>query len=152
MPKGILKSEEIPLPLVKKILSKRAKEMKKELMYQQRVALDYASKFSKMTPSNATKVLDKLMNKYGLSRILAVQIINIAPRIVDELRILFQVDRSVSLTEDQMKEIVELIQKNVTRKVTPTSEEKQEDLGPAIIKESAPKEHVEEYDEKIFDL
>ena len=152
MPKSVLKSEEIPLPLVKKILSKRAKEMKKELMYQQRVALDYANKFSKMSPSNATKVLDKLMNKYGLSRLLAVQIINIAPRIVDELRILFQIDRSISLTEEQMNEIVELIQKNVTRKLTTPTEEKQDELGPAIVKESAPKEHIEEYDEKIFDL
>ncbi len=154
LPKSVLKSEELPLPIVKKILSKRAKESKmSDLMYQQRVALEYANRFSKMSPSNAAKVLEKLMKKYGLSRTLAVQIINIAPRIVDELRILFAIDPSVSLTTEQMEEIVELVQKNVTRKIVPSSEEKiDEDLEPPVIKESAPVESSEEYDEKIFDL
>ncbi len=112
MPKEIVKEEEVPLPVVKKVLAKRAKEG--ELTYQQNITLEYATSFSKMTPAAAVKVMEKLMKNYELTRAQAVQVINIAPTTVEELRIILDT-RATSLTKEQINEILELITKNTSK-------------------------------------
>ena len=77
MPKEIVGEEEITLPQVKKLLSKRGKES--ELSFQQSITLEHASTFAKMAPAVAAKLVARLMKNYELTKFQAVQIVNIAP-------------------------------------------------------------------------
>lgn len=109
MPKEIVGEEEIPLPQVKKLLAKRGKEG--ELSFQQSITLEHASTFSRMAPAVSTKVVDKLMKSYDLTRFQAVQIVNIAPTNIEEIKTILDA-RSSDLTEEQMAEIADLIEKS----------------------------------------
>lgn len=106
MPKEIVSEEEVPLPLVKKLLSKRGKEG--ELSFQQSITLEHASTFSRMAPAEAAKLVDRLMKSYDLTRFQAVQVVNIAPVNVEELKTVLDA-KSTDLTEEQLVEIAELI-------------------------------------------
>ncbi len=107
MPKEIVGEEEITLPQVKKLLSKRGKES--ELSFQQSITLEHASTFAKMAPAVATKLVARLMKNYELSRFQAVQIVNIAPINVEELKTILDT-KSSDLTEEQLVEIVEIVE------------------------------------------
>jgi DNA-directed RNA polymerase subunit F len=111
MPKEIISEEEVTLPQVKKLLAQRAKEG--ELSFQQSITLEHASTFSRMAPAVATKLVDRLIKGYDLTRAQAVQIVNIAPITVEELRSILDA-RSTNLTDEQMIEIVDLVIKNRT--------------------------------------
>lgn len=109
MPKEIISEEEITLPQVKKLLAQRQKEG--ELSFQQSITQEHASTFSKMAPAVATKLLERLIKTYDINRALAVQIVNIAPTTIEELRSILD-SKSTNLTEDQLIEIVDLVIKN----------------------------------------
>jgi len=109
MPKEIIKEEEVTLPQVKKLLAQRGKEG--ELSFQQSITLEHASAFSRMAPAVSAKVVEKLIKIYDLSRSQAVQIVNIAPTTIEELKSILT-SRTTNLTEDQLIEIVDLIIKN----------------------------------------
>jgi DNA-directed RNA polymerase subunit F len=113
MPKEIIGEEEISLPQVKKVLSKRAKEG--ELSFQQSITLEHANTFSKMAPAVATKVIEKLMKSYNITRSLAVQVVNIAPVTPEEMRTILDA-KSSSVTDEQIAEIVDLIVKSIAEK------------------------------------
>lgn len=109
MPKEIISEEEVTLPQVKKLLAQRGKEG--ELSFQQSITLEHASAFSRMAPAVSIKVVDKLLKSYDLTRSQAVQIVNIAPTTVEELKSILS-SRSTSLTDEQIIEIVDLIIKS----------------------------------------
>ncbi len=52
----------------------------------QKRTLDYASKFSKTTPDSAKKLRGKLESDCGLSTEEAVEVVNIMPKSIEELR------------------------------------------------------------------
>lgn len=109
MPKEIISEEEIALPQVKKILAQRAKEG--ELSFQQSITLEHATSFSRMAPAVSAKLVEKLMTSYSISRSQAVQIVNISPTTVEELKSIFDT-RLTSLTDEKLIEIVDLMVKN----------------------------------------
>ncbi|RDE14192.1 MAG: hypothetical protein C4K48_06570 [Candidatus Thorarchaeota archaeon] len=109
MPKEIISEEEITLPQVKKVLAQRAKEG--ELSFQQSITLEHATTFSRMAPAVATKAVEKLMDSYGVTRSQAVQIVNIAPTTVEELKSIFDT-RLTNLTDEKLIEIVDLMVKS----------------------------------------
>jgi DNA-directed RNA polymerase subunit F len=109
MPKEIVGEEEITLPQVKKLLSKRGKES--ELSFQQSITLEHASTFAKMAPAVAAKLVARLMKNYELTKFQAVQIVNIAPINIEELKTILDA-RSSDLTEEQMLEIVGIVESN----------------------------------------
>ena len=109
MPKEIISEEEVTLPQVKKLLAQRGKEG--ELSFQQSITLEHASSFSRMAPAVSVKVVEKLLKNYDLNRSQAVQIVNIAPITVEELKSILS-SRSTNLTDEQMIEIVDLVIKN----------------------------------------
>ena len=106
MPKEIISEEEITLPQVKKVLTQRGKEG--ELSFQQSITLEHASSFAKMAPAVSTKLVEKLMKDYSLSRAQAVQLVNIAPTNPEEIKTIID-SRSSSLTDEQIIEMVDLI-------------------------------------------
>ena len=84
MPKKIKHIVEVPTPKVRDFLRERQKEG--ELSTMQNVTLDYASKLSKLDSERAEELVSRLMEEFELSRFTAVQIANILPRVVEELR------------------------------------------------------------------
>ncbi|MHA1637250.1 MAG: RNA polymerase Rpb4 family protein [Candidatus Thorarchaeota archaeon] len=112
MPKEIVSEEEITLPQVKKILSTRGKES--DLSFQQTITLEHASAFSRMAPAVAAKLVERLKKNFDISQYQAVQIINIAPTTIEELKTTVDL-RSIDLTDEQLEEIVEIITKSRTK-------------------------------------
>ncbi len=50
--------------------------------------LDYLRRFLKVDPERVRDLILELMKRFGLAKLTAIQIINIMPQTVDELRIL----------------------------------------------------------------
>ncbi len=109
MPKEIISEEEVTLPQVKKLLTQRGKEG--ELSFQQSITLEHAGAFSRMAPAVSVKVVEKIIKNFSFTRAQAVQIVNIAPTTIEELKSILS-QRSTSLSEEQMIEIVDLVIKN----------------------------------------
>jgi len=113
MPRKINSIKPITIAEAKKILE----EKEKNLNALQLRVLDYGKKFSKMDIEKSSKILNILINEYQLLPEEAIQIIDICPTTIEELRaILSGYRRLVSFllfSEDKMKKIVELIKSNL---------------------------------------
>ena len=79
----IVKKQMITLPEVKEILSKQDTESMDQI---QRWTYDYVSKFTKIEPKVAKKMKQELIKECGLTEEEAVEIINIHPTSLPELR------------------------------------------------------------------
>ena len=79
----VVKKRMISLPEVKEILSEGNLE---EMDQIQRWTFDYASKFTKIEPKAAKKMKQEITSKCGLTEEEAVEIINILPKSLPELR------------------------------------------------------------------
>jgi len=79
----VVKKRMISLPEVKEILSKHDVESMDQI---QRWTHDYVSKFAKIEPKVAKKMKQNLIDQCGLTEEEAVEIINILPKSLPELR------------------------------------------------------------------
>ncbi|RLF22668.1 MAG: hypothetical protein DRN15_08285 [Thermoprotei archaeon] len=104
----IIEVRELSLPEVKAILEKLSKE--KELNYIQKLTLDYASKFSKLPHDLAVKLKEELVKQHGLSTFAAIQIVNIMPGTIEELRTILAKEGRV-FTTDELQEILNTLKK-----------------------------------------
>jgi DNA-directed RNA polymerase subunit F len=75
----------------------------------QRRVLDYATKFTKVKPEDAEKMVQELVEKCDIERQLAVQIANAMPLSVPEIRTFLGRQRIIS--EDAMNTILMIIKK-----------------------------------------
>jgi DNA-directed RNA polymerase subunit F len=98
----------LTLPQVKKVLETIGEE---NLDQFQRRTLDYASKFSKVTPEKAEELLQTLVKEYELEEAEAVQIINCLPETVDELRVFLAGGKKI-IESQKLSQIVELLNEN----------------------------------------
>jgi len=74
----------VTIPEVKRILESIGEE---QLDQFQRRSLDYASKFSKVDPNTAGKLVTELVEKFELEEEEAVQLVNCMPESVQEVRV-----------------------------------------------------------------
>jgi len=79
----VVKKRMISLPEVKEILSEGNLESMDQI---QRWTFDYVSKFAKIEPKVAKKIKQDLINQCGLTEEEAVEIVNIQPKSLPELR------------------------------------------------------------------
>ena len=79
----IVKKKMISLPEVKEILAKGDPEAMDQI---QRWTQDYVSKFSKIEPKAAKKMKQDLIKQCGLTEEEAVEIVNVLPKSLPELR------------------------------------------------------------------
>jgi len=79
----VVKKRMISLPEVKEILSEGNPESLDQI---QRWTFDYVTKFAKIEPKAAKKMIQELSSQCGLTEEEAVEIINILPRSLPELR------------------------------------------------------------------
>jgi DNA-directed RNA polymerase subunit F len=84
MPRKATKERAVTIPEVKGILESIGEE---ELDQFQRRSLDYASKFSKVDPTTAEKLVPELIEKFELEEEEAVQLVNCMPESVEEIRV-----------------------------------------------------------------
>lgn len=105
MPRKIIDSKPATTAEAKKTLEKAKED---ELGEFQRRTLDYASKFSKITPAKAEKLVRELSDKFQLDRKDSIQIVNSMPRYIEELRTILTVKgRIISVT--QLDDILKLV-------------------------------------------
>jgi len=79
----IVKKQMITLPEVREILSKQDVESMDQI---QRWTYDYVSKFAKIEPKVAKKMKQDLISQCGLTEDEAVEIVNVLPKSLPELR------------------------------------------------------------------
>ncbi len=99
------KEKNLTIPQVKRLLEEMGED---NLDQFQRRTLDYASKFSKCDAEAAEKLMQKLVNEFGLEEIDAVQVVNCMPRNLDELRVFLGGGRKIIETS-KLEAIVKLL-------------------------------------------
>jgi DNA-directed RNA polymerase subunit F len=92
----------------KEVLSSR--EKRKELSYEQKLALEHLNKFTKLKSEEAKKLSEELSSVLRMSQETLVQILNFLPKNPDELRMIFSREK-FSLKEDETNKILEIIKK-----------------------------------------
>lgn len=100
----------VSLPEVKEILlnvKEKLEEYYEEFGSVQEYSLEHAKAYSKMDAVVARKIIQMLVNEYQLSESLAVQIVNISPDYVYELKVIFEKDSELKyLDDDKLQEML----------------------------------------------
>ena len=104
----IVKKKMISLPEVKEILSKGDPEAMDQI---QRWTQDYVSKFSKIEPKAAKKMKQDLIKQCGLTEEEAVEIVNIQPKSLPELRS-FTFGWKKLILSETLEKILKIINEN----------------------------------------
>ncbi|MGL4670111.1 MAG: RNA polymerase Rpb4 family protein [Methanobacteriaceae archaeon] len=104
--KKVIETQPIPIARVKELLDEFSQE--KELLYEQNITLDHATKFSKTSADDAEALVKKLEDEKGLKKKNAVRIADLMPEDLDDLRLLFAKER-LTIKNDEMESILEII-------------------------------------------
>lgn len=97
-----VKSEKIiPFSEVKHILSKR--EEQGELGYEQKIAAAYLKSVYKPAPTKVAKAMEELKKIEKLSEKQIVNIVNLLPQDLDDIRLIFSNERVDLSAEDRQK-------------------------------------------------
>ena len=104
----IINKRMISLPEVKEILSKQNIESMDQI---QRWTFDYVSKFAKIEPKVAKKMKQDLISQCGLTEEEAVEIINIQPKSLPELRS-FTFGWKKLILSETLEKILKIINEN----------------------------------------
>jgi DNA-directed RNA polymerase subunit F len=104
----ILEVKPIGMSEAKKIMDKY--KDRKDLTYEQKIALEYLRKFTKLDYDKSKKLLEEVSGVLRMSPETAIQILNILPKTPDEVRLLFAKER-FSLKEEEIKKILEIVKK-----------------------------------------
>ena len=104
----VVKKRMISLPEVKEILSEGNPESLDQI---QRWTFDYVSKFAKIEPKAAKKMKQDLINQCGLTEEEAVEIVNIQPKSLPELRS-FTFGWKKLILSETLEKILKIIDEN----------------------------------------
>ena len=104
----VVKKRMISLPEVREILSEGNPESMDQI---QRWTFDYVSKFSKIEPKAAKKMKQDLISQCGLTEEEAVEIVNILPKSLPELRS-FTFGWKKLILSETLEKILKIIDEN----------------------------------------
>ncbi|MBS7605319.1 MAG: RNA polymerase Rpb4 family protein [Nitrososphaerota archaeon] len=96
MPRRIVKIKPVTIPEVKAILESLGEENMDQF---QRRTLDYATKMSYLSPENAKKLFEDLKAEGILEDEEIVQVVNIMPKSIEELRAILSGGRKIIETQ-----------------------------------------------------
>ena len=99
----------VSLSEVKNILKTVSKE-RKELLYEQRIALEHAQKFAKLPVKKTEELIKELMDLEILEEIQAIRIADLLPTTEDDVKSIFAKERT-TLGENEIKKILEIVAK-----------------------------------------
>jgi DNA-directed RNA polymerase subunit F len=104
----VVKKQMITIPEVKEILSKQDIESMDQI---QRWTHDYVSKFAKIEPKAAKKMKQDLISQCGLTEEEAVEIVNVLPNSLPELRS-FTFGWKKLILSETLEKILKIIDEN----------------------------------------
>lgn len=99
----------VSLSEVKNILKKIEKE-RKELLYEQKIALEHANKFAKLPAKKTEDLIKELSELKFLEEIHYYKIADLLPSTEDDLKTIFAKER-ITLGENEIKKILEIVKK-----------------------------------------
>lgn len=99
----------VSLAEVKNILKKVEKE-RKELLYEQRIALEHAQKFAKLSIKKTNDLIKDIMKLEKIEEEHAYKIAELLPTSEDDVKTIFSKER-VTLNDNEIKEILEIVRK-----------------------------------------
>ncbi|MBY9002591.1 MAG: hypothetical protein KGD73_01345 [Candidatus Lokiarchaeota archaeon] len=106
-----LKERVVSIPEVKKIMEQVKEKIelidKEEgISHFQEITYNYVNKFAKMSEKDGAKLQKFLMDKYDIEEIYAINIVNIYPRSVPELRMILEKSITArSLSEEELQDL-----------------------------------------------
>jgi len=99
----------VPLAEVKNILKKISKD-RKEMIYEQKVALEHATKFGKLTIKKTEDMIKELMENKDITELNAIKIADILPRTEDDIKTIFAKER-ITISGNDIKKILDIVAK-----------------------------------------
>lgn len=104
--KNVLKKEEIPGVEVKEAIEEFSEEY--ELNYEQNVTLNHLARFPRYSSEDAEKIIAELEEKVGLRRKVAVHIVDLIPKDLSDLRLIFAKEPT-QIDKDKMQDILDIL-------------------------------------------
>ncbi|ACB40493.1 RNA polymerase Rpb4 family protein [Pyrobaculum neutrophilum] len=102
--KRIRRSEEVTNAKALEIL-RSISNTAQQLTEDQRKTLDYLEKVTKRTPEEAESLVRQLVEKFGFTRVTAIQLVNLSIESIDELRTALSYLERRDYSESELKEI-----------------------------------------------
>ena len=99
----------IPLAEVKNILKKISKD-RKEMIYEQKVALEHATKFGRLSIKKTEDMIKELMENKDIAEVNAIKIADILPRTEDDIKTIFAKER-ITISGNDIKKILDIVAK-----------------------------------------
>jgi DNA-directed RNA polymerase subunit F len=103
------KVRHVSLAEVKNLLEKEQK--KRELTYEQKLALEHAKHFSQISLAKTKKMVSELMKIERITEPFAYKIVDILPMHPEEVRAIFAKER-FTLEDKEIKKIIQIVEKN----------------------------------------
>jgi DNA-directed RNA polymerase subunit F len=103
-------SKIISLAEVKNILKKISKE-RKELLHEQKIALEHAERFAKLSAKQTKDLITELMKLDHIEEVHAYKIADIIPTTEDDVKAVFAKERYTP-NEKEVKNILEIVKKH----------------------------------------
>jgi len=105
MPRKVIDEKRVTIADARKLLEKAKQD---ELGEFQRRTLDYTVKFSRLSGSDAPKLVEELINQFKFERSDAIQIVNSMPATVEELRAILAVKGRV-IPMGQLDDVMKVV-------------------------------------------
>ena len=102
----------VSIPEVKKIMESVKEKIfeidsEEGMTHFQEITYNYVNKFAKMEVDKASKIKKHLAKKYELEDLYIINIINIDPKTVPEMRVILEKSfKGKNLSDDQLKELL----------------------------------------------
>ena len=100
----------VSLAEVKNILKKISKE-RKELIYEQKIALEHAERFARLTAKQTKDLIAELMKVEHVEEMQAYKIADILPNTEDDVKAIFAKERYTP-NDKEIKTILEIVKKH----------------------------------------
>ena len=99
----------VTLSEVKNFLKKISKE-RKDMIYEQKIALEHANKFATLSVKKTEDMMKELMKIEFITDIHANKIADILPKTDDDVKTIFAKER-ITLSENDINKILEIVKK-----------------------------------------
>lgn len=106
------KAKPVSISEVKNILRKVEKD-REELLYEQKIALEHAQKFAKLTIKKIEELIKELSKLEFLEEIHAYKIADLLPQTEEDIKTIFAKER-ITFGENEVKKILDLVNKYYT--------------------------------------
>ena len=103
MPK-IVDRKEITIPEAKQVLE----SLENPNPFQTRT-LEYANKFSKIDPSKASELVERLVKEFEIEKKDAIEVVNSMPASTEELRVFFSTGRKRLIVTAKLENILKVL-------------------------------------------